>query len=224
MSKRSSGEYGVKALAGLCAGAGMLALAGAARAQEMAPWGTGGPSTRPGIYLEAGPTYHDFEGDDGIGADTWAATLRAGWQFLPMLSIEADASFGFDDGDFDYRTSEGDLSIDDNSDGDVADVIAAPGEFGLNYMFGVYGKVSYPVTQQFDVFARAGYAHADVDTTVTTPGGTRLTLGDSEDGGSYGAGASWRFSDNSAIRADYTFTDFDLIEDNAYGVTYQFKF
>lgn len=213
----------VKVLAALSVGVGMLATAGAASAQD-ATWGAGGPATRTGIYLEGGPSHFEFKGDNGVKADTWAATARAGWQFLPMLSIEADASFGFDDGDFSYRTSEGDLSIDDNSDGDVADVLSAPGKFGLNYMAGVYGKVNYPVTPNLNLFARAGYAYADVDTTITTPGGSKFTLGDSEDGPSYGAGASWNFSDRSAIRADYTYTDFDLAEVDGYSISYQFKF
>lgn len=223
MSKPSLGKFGVKRLVAIGFGASCMALAGGASAQESG-WGAEGPSTRLGPYLEAGPTFHQFEGDNGVNADTWAITARAGWQFMPMFSVEADASFGVDDKDFDYQTSEGDISTDDNSDGDVADIISAPGEFGLNYMLGIYGKVSYPVTPQFDVFARAGYAHADIDTTVTTPGGTSITLDDAEGGGSYGAGASWHLSENSAIRVDYTYTDFDLAEDNAYGVSYQFKF
>lgn len=223
MTKHPAGFSRVKLLAAFGVGVSCLAAAGAASAQE-ATWGAGGPGTRTGIYLEAGPTYYDFSGDNGVSADTWAATVRGGWQFLPMLSVEADASFGFDDGDFSYRTSEGDLSIDDNGDGDVADVLSAPGSFGLNYMLGVYGKVNYPVTPNLNLFARAGYAHADVDTTITTPGGTRFTLGDSEDGPSYGAGASWNLSDRSALRADYTYTDFDLAEVDGYSVSYQFKF
>lgn len=223
MTIRSKGISGVKVLAALSAGMGLLAAAGAASAQD-STWGSGGPGTRTGIYLEAGPSYMNFKGDDGVEADTWGATARAGWQILPMFSLEADATFGFEDGDFDYRTSEGDLSIDDNSDGDVADVLSAPGEFGLNYMFGAYGRLSFPVTPQWNAFVRAGYAYADVDSTITTPGGTRFTLGDSEDGPSYGAGTSWNFNDNSAIRADYTYTDFDLAEVDAFSVTYQFKF
>jgi hypothetical protein len=144
MTIRSKGISGVKVLAALSAGMGLLAAAGAASAQD-STWGSGGPGTRTGIYLEAGPSYMNFKGDDGIEADTWGATARAGWQILPMLSIEADATFGIDDGDFSYRTSEGDLSIDDNSDGDVADILSAPGSFGLNYMFGAYGRLSMPM-------------------------------------------------------------------------------
>jgi|GEM_PF-290411 len=223
MTKRSPSFSFVKVLAALSVGVSSMAVAGAASAQD-ATWGAGGPATRTGIYLEAGPSFYDFKGDNGVRADTWAATARAGWQFLPMLSVEADASFGFEDGDFSYRTSEGDLSVDDNSDGDLADVLSAPGSFSLNYMIGIYGKVNHPVTPNFNLFARAGYAHADVDTTITTPGGTSFTLGDSEDGPSYGAGASWNFSDRSAIRADYTYTDFDLAEVDGYSLSYQFKF
>jgi outer membrane immunogenic protein len=203
------------AAAAVCGAASMLFAASAA-AQDGA--------SRPGVYVSGGVTSHTFEGDNGVDTDATALTARAGVQVNRWLSFEADASFGLDDGNFDFQGNEGDFSLDDNSDGDVADVINAPGDFGLNYLIGGYVRGSLPVSDQFEVSARVGYAFADVDSTVTTPGGATIDIGDSESGASYGVGASYSITDRQAVRFDYTFTDFDLAEDSSVGLMYQFKF
>ncbi|MET0545172.1 MAG: porin family protein [Caulobacterales bacterium] len=219
--KQGSVFLSVKTLSVLGASAACLGFAGTASAQN---WGAEGPASKLGPYVEAGATYHGFEGSNGVNNHAWAPTARAGIRLLPMLSVEAEAGFGVDGGNFDFQGSEDDFNLDDNNDGDVADIINAPGDFGLNYMLGAYGKLSFPVTPQFEVFGRAGYAFADVDSKVVTPGGGEIKLGSSEDGPSFGAGLAYHLSDNSAIRADYTYTDFDFAEDNAVGLVYQIKF
>lgn len=216
-------QLGIKKWAAIGVSAACLSFAGAAAAQET-NWGAAGPAQKIGPYVEAGATYHNFEGSNGIDNHAWAPTARVGWRMLPMLSVEAEAGFGVDDGNFDFQGSEDDFDIDDNADGDVADIINAPGDFGLNYMLAAYGRLSFPVTSNMEIFGRAGYAYADVDSKVTTPGGGTIRLGSSEDGPSFGGGVAWHISENSAIRADYTYTDFDFAEDNGYGVTYQLKF
>jgi opacity protein-like surface antigen len=179
---------------------------------------------RPGFYLGGGYTYFQFEGDNGVDTEVNGATGRAGWQFNQWFAVEGDVSFGFEDGDFTFDADEEDFNLDDNSDGDVADIINAPGEFGMNYMIGAFAKGSYPFSDMFAVYGRLGYAFFDVDSTVTTPGGNEISLGDSESGVSYGAGVEVSFTERQSVRGEYTFTDFDLAESDALGIAYQFKF
>jgi opacity protein-like surface antigen len=178
---------------------------------------------RPGFYLGAGLGSIGFDGDNGIGGSSSAFTGRVGWQLNKWFAVEGDAGFGFDDGEFTFNADEEDFNLDDNDDGDVADVIGAPGEFGMNYMAGAYLKVSYPI-QGMSLYGRLGYAIFDVDSTVVTPGGTDLSISDSESGASYGGGAEFSLAERHSILAEYTYTDFDLAEANALGFMYQFKF
>jgi hypothetical protein len=178
----------------------------------------------PGFYLGGGYTFMTFEGDNGIDAEVGGITGRAGWQFNNWLSIEGDGTFGFEDGDFTFDGTEDEFNLDDNSDGDVADIITAPGDFGVDYMFGGFVKASFPLGAAFDISGRLGYSFAEVDSTVTTPGGGTIDIGDSETGVSYGAGVAWHFNEHHSVRGDYTYTDFDLAEVDAFGLVYEFKF
>ena len=197
-------------------GALIVIAAGGASAQDGA--------ADPGVYVSGGATYLRFEGDNGVDAEVNALTGRLGAQLNSWLSVEGDASFGFEDSDFTFDGSEDDFDLDDNSDGDVADVINAPGDFGLDYMLGAYVRASLPVSDVFEISGRAGYAFAEVQSTVLTPGGSTIELGDSESGASFGAGASLYLTERQALRVDYTYTDFDLAEAQALGLMYQFKF
>jgi opacity protein-like surface antigen len=178
----------------------------------------------PGVYVSGGASYLEFDGDNGVDTEVSAITGRAGMKFNSWLSLEGDASFGLEDGDFDFSGAEDDFDLDDNSDGDVADVINAPGDFGMDYMVGAFVRASAPLSESFALYGRAGYSFAEVESKVTTPGGATLTLGDSESGASFGAGAELRFTERQSARLDYTFTDFDLAEASALGLMYQFRF
>jgi opacity protein-like surface antigen len=178
----------------------------------------------PGFYISGGGDYLQFEGDNGVDAEIGAVSGRAGFQLSPWLALEGDAIFGVDDGSFDFNGDEDDFDLDDNSDGDVADVINAPGDFGLDYMLGAYAKLNLPVGETFGLYGRAGYAFAEVSSTVATPGGNTIELGDSESGASVGVGGQMHLSDRSSLRLDYTFTDFDLAEAHDIGLMYQFRF
>lgn len=178
----------------------------------------------PGFYISGGGNYLQFEGDNGVDTEVGAVSGRAGFNLSPWLAFEGDAIFGVDDGSFDFSGDEDDFDLDDNSDGDVTDIINAPGDFGLDYMLGAYAKLTLPVGETFGLYGRAGYAFAEVSSTVTTPGGNTIELGDSESGASFGAGAQLNMGERSALRLDYTFTDFDLAEVNSIGLMYQFRF
>ncbi len=204
--------------AAACATVALLGIAasGAASAQSYGAEDTG-------LYLQGGYTYLQMKpngADDGV--DTNAITARLGYQFTPMFSIEAEASSGVDDGEFDYNDDED--SIDLDGDGDL-DGATAFGDIGLNYLFGAYARASIPVTDRLDVFAKAGYAYIDVDVNAEFPNGNQVLIDqDSDDGLSAGAGVTFDLTESWEVRADYTWYGFDDVDTNAGTVTVGYKF
>lgn len=196
--------------------AGALTIAGAsAHAQSYG-------SEDTGFYLQGGYSYLDIQPDGAeSGVDTNAVTARAGYQFSPNFSIEGDVTTGIDDGEFDYNVDEDEFDLDDNNDGDFNDLINGSGDIGLNYLVGVYGKASLPVTDRFDVFARAGYAFVDLDATVVTPGGT---VEDSEDGAALGGGLEYDLTESWQLRGDYTWYGFGDTDTHAAMISAGYKF
>ena len=204
------------------AAAGALTIAGAsAQAQGYA---TGEEDT--GLYLQGGYSYLDIQPDGAeSGVDTNAITGRVGYQFTPMFSLEADLTTGIDDGEFDYNVDEDDFNLDDNNDGDFNDLISASGDIGLNYLVGVYGRASVPVTDKLDVFGRAGYAFVDLDAEIQTPGGTPITtIEDSEDGAALGAGVNYDLTESWELRGDYTWYGFGNTDTHAAMISAGYKF
>jgi len=179
-----------------------------------------------GFYAQGGYTYLDIEPDGAdSGIDSNAITGRVGYQFTPMFSLEADLSTGIDDGEFDYNVDEDEFNLDDNADTDLDDVIAASGDLGLNYLVGLYGRASVPLTERLDVSARAGYAYIDVDASVITPGGTTLgVIEDSASGPAIGAGLSYDLTDSWQLRGDYTYYSFEDTDTNAATIAVGYKF
>ena len=179
-----------------------------------------------GLYVQGGYSYVNIEPDGAdSGVDTNAITGRVGYQFTPMFSLEADLTSGIDDGEFDYNVDEDDFNLDDNDDTDLNDVIAASGDLGLNYLVGLYGRASVPLTERLNVSARAGYAYIDVDATVVTPGGTVLgVIEDSADGPALGAGLTYDLTDNWQLRGDYTYYDFEDTDTGAATIAVGYKF
>ncbi|WOI53439.1 porin family protein [Parvularcula sp. LCG005] len=178
-----------------------------------------------GLYVGGGYSFLDIESDAGdVGDNTNALTARLGWQIVPMFSLETEASFGIDDGEFDYDGDEDDFDFDDNNDGDLDDILMADGEIGVDYLIGAYGRFNYPLTDRIDLAARAGYAFIEVDSTLQTLAGNEVEIGGSESGFAYGAGAEYDFTENHVARLDYTRYEFE--DSNADGVTlaYQYKF
>jgi outer membrane immunogenic protein len=179
-----------------------------------------------GLYVQGGYSYVNIEPDGAdSGVDTNAITGRVGYQFTPMFSLEADVTSGIDDGEFDYNVDEDEFNLDDNDDTDLNDVIAASGDIGLNYLVGLYGRASVPLTERLNVSARAGYAYIDVDATVVTPGGTTLgVIEDSADGPALGAGLTYDLTDNWQLRGDYTYYDFEDTDTGAATIAVGYKF
>lgn len=183
-----------------------------------------GPTETTGPYFSGGYNYLDFDEDLGGDAHVSAITARAGWQLHPNFGVEADASFGIDNGEFDFDGDEDDFDLDDNEDSDFDDVIAGPGDLGLDYLIGFYGRATMPLSDRFDVSARAGYAFAEIDSTVATVGGNELVFGGSDDGFAVGASAAYDLTESMAIRADYTHYEFDTSNAESFGINLEYKF
>ena len=179
-----------------------------------------------GFYAQGGYTYLDIEPDGAeSGIDSNAITGRVGYQFTPMFSLEAELSTGIDDGEFDYNVDEDEFNLDDNSDADFNDTITASGDLGLNYLVGLYGRATVPLTERLDVSARAGYAYIDIDASIITPGGTTLGLiENSANGPAIGAGLSFDMTDNWQLRGDYTYYSFEDTDTNAATIAVGYKF
>lgn len=187
-----------------CGAAIALGVASAAHAQE----------ERGGLYLQGGYSWLNFEADNtGYEVDTDAITARIGVQLTPMFGIEADLSAGIDDGGFDFDSTEDDIDFDDNDDGDFTDVVNLSGDLGLDFMAAAYGRAVLPLSDKFEVSARAGYAYAKVSANAVTPGGNTIELAeDGEDGWSAGAGLTYDINENLELRADYTWYGFEDVD------------
>ena len=202
-------------LLGAAACAALAVGAGAANAQSVGP------------YLEGGYTYLDIQperANDSVQSS--ALTLRGGLRFTPMFSAEAEVSTGIDDGEFDFNVDEDEFRIDDNGDADFLDRIAGVGDIQLNYLVAAYGKASLPITEQFGVHARAGYAYIDLDAAARSRSTNRsvpIATG-SEDGFTAGAGVHFNITDRWTARADYTWYGFDKADTNAGSVALGYKF
>jgi outer membrane immunogenic protein len=208
-------------LIGAAAASAMTFAGASAQAQD---YGNGAEDT--GFYLQGGYSYLDIQPDGAeSGVDTNAITGRAGYQFNPYFSVESDITTGIDDGEFDYNVDEDEFDLDDNNDGDFNDLIAGSGDIGLNYLVGVYGRASMPVTDKLDVFGRAGYAFIDLDADIQTPGGTTIaTVEDSEDGAALGAGLNYDLTESWELRGDYTWYGFGNTDTHAAMISAGYKF
>jgi outer membrane immunogenic protein len=179
-----------------------------------------------GLYIQGGWSYYNFEANDtGYSVDTNAITARLGWQFTPMLGIEADLSAGIDEGDLDFDSSEDDLDFDANNDGDFTDIINVSGDLGLDFMAAAYGRAQIPLSDRLSLSGRVGYAYAEVNANAIGPGGVQIPLAeDAEDGFTAGAGLSYALSDNLELRADYTWFGLDNVDVNSGSVALGWKF
>lgn len=177
-----------------------------------------------GFYLGGGYSVVDIETDNDVGDSTNALTGRVGYQFTPNWAIEGEGTFGIDDGEFDYEGNEDDFDFDQNDDGDLDDALNAPGELGLDYQAAVFGKFTYPVNDSIDLFARAGYAFTEIDSTIELSDGSSVNIGGSENGPAFGAGAAFDVTESSSIRADYTRYEYDEANADAGTISYEYKF
>lgn len=164
-----------------------------------------------GFYVEGGYQLLDINPKDAeSGIDSSGIAARIGYQFNPTFSLEGELATGLDDGKFDYNTDEDEFNLDDNNDGDFNDLIAASGDFEMNYLIGVFGKAQIALTERMSAYGRLGYAYIDVDAKILTPGGNRIrSVADAESGPAFGAGLSYDMTEKWYLKGDYTYYSFD---------------
>ena len=78
------------------------------------------------------------------------------------------------------------------------------------------------MTEQFDVFARAGVVHGEFKGKARS-GATTVRVSDNDELFAGGAGVQFNFDANNGIRADYTRYEGDVDAD-VFGVSYVRKF
>lgn len=126
---------------------------------------------------------------DGNNVDPGAITGRVGMDLHKYFAIEGEASTGV------------------KKDNGVK----------IQNEFGVFGVGKLPITDRFDLFARAGVT----TTNISAPGaGTRA-----DEAFAYGAGGQYFFTDKDGIRLDWTKNDFNHGGDvDTYAASYVRKF
>lgn len=129
-----------------------------------------------GPYVNVGGTWFNAEQGD---VDVTGVTGRFGYRFTPNFGLEGEASFGID--------------------GDTADFLGTPVDVDLDDQFGVYAVGFLPISNNFELLGRVGYATIDAQGTF---GG--FSAGVDDDGLAAGIGAQWAVTRNFGIRGEYT--------------------
>ena len=140
-----------------------------------------------------------------LGKEDTSITMingRLGYRLNDFFAVEGEVGFGLGGDDFD-RTIPVDvlgstLNVDANVELDVK-----------NYYIG-FARGIFPVTESFDIFARAGYgkATAKADIIGTVAGFTASgSASDNASGLAYGVGGQYNITAHDGIRADYTRLD-----------------
>jgi len=118
-------------------------------------------------------------GIDTFEFDVWTLGGKVGYNFNQYFGVEGQAGFGI---------------IDEDLGGDA--------DIGVDWFVGGFGVARYPVTDRFDVFARAGYQVTDFGLDLGSLSGS-----ESFDGFGIGGGVQYFFTENDGIRFEYTYLD-----------------
>ncbi|QNL19446.1 porin family protein [Hyphobacterium sp. CCMP332] len=137
--------------------------------------------------------------DSTASVDVGAVTLRGDYQFTRHFGFEGQVDFGVSD--------------------DTIIVANTPVDVELNYAISGFVIARAPVSENANLFARVGYATADVGASV--PG---VSITDSLDGFGFGVGGEYFFDARNGFRVDYTNYDFGNSDANVYGITYVRRF
>ncbi|MBL8556512.1 MAG: porin family protein [Phenylobacterium sp.] len=169
----------------------------------LAPAAASAQTADSGVYGSAG---YAIISPKGAPSDLGAINLRGGYQFNRYLGVEAEGALGVDDGHFTTGTG----------------ATAVRGSYGLDWSIGAFGVARYPVSEQLDVFARAGVVHGEFKGKARS-GATTVRVSDNDELFAGGAGVQFNFDDKNGIRADYTRYEGDVDAD-VFGVSYVRKF
>ena len=151
------------------AAAAFLMLGGSAQAQMIPAFSTSG------LYGELGYTFLKV---DGLGTSGRPGAIRGllGYEFHPMLAVEGFFGGGVQDDDRNI----------------VVNGISNNVSFDAKSMYGIWLRPKYAMNQ-FELFARLGWAHTKVNVEARPSG---LNATQSDDDFSWGIGANYRFNRN----------------------------
>jgi len=121
---------------------------------------------------------NEISSENGTDGEWTVGTgmLQAGVNLHKYFAVEARYWLGFEDLKQDLHGTENDL----------------PGEY---YAWGIYAKAMYPVVENVNVYGLVGYAETSLEADNGFYWDTESV--------SFGAGASYQFSENLSIFADY---------------------
>jgi hypothetical protein len=129
--------------------------------------------------------YANVSADDGADVNLGAIQGRVGARFGKYFGVEGELAAGVKGDDF--------------------DVLGTNVDVDLKHEVGAFAVGYYPVTERFDIFARAGYASSEIK--------------------AKGAGISqYFFTEKDGVRLDWTRHDGDDAEADVVGVSYVRKF
>jgi opacity protein-like surface antigen len=157
----------------IAAAAAILALAGAAQAQQSSPW-----------YGELGYTWLKM---DAVGTSARPQGIRGiiGWDFHPNFALEGMAAGGVSS---------------DTRNVDAGGGVMTPINFKLTSMYGIYIKPKYEMNQ-FELFGRLGYAHVNAKATSSAFPSLSTSQGDNDF--SWGIGANYHFNPKMYVGLDW---------------------
>lgn len=137
---------------------------GSAQAQQATPW-----------YGELGYTFLKI---DGLGTSARTGVVRGiiGYDFHPYFAFEGMLGAGVND---------------ENKNIVGADGLSHNVKFKTDELYGIWVKPKYNLGNGFEVFGRLGWSHVKIKTRSDA---ADLTIGRSEDGFSWGAGANYYFN------------------------------
>jgi outer membrane immunogenic protein len=149
------------------------------------------------VYGNLGYTFID----GGNGANLGAATGRLGYRFNKFLGVEGEAALGVDS--------------------DETYIGSTRFNTKLKHSFAGYGVGYLPLTQQIELFGRAGYGTNRIR--VRSP---LISDSTSRESWNYGGGVQYLFNDQNGVRAEFTRHDLDNGPGhfNAWGLSYVRKF
>ncbi|WP_158272094.1 outer membrane beta-barrel protein [Marinicauda salina] len=125
-----------------------------------------------------------------------AVSLLSGYDFHQYFGVEVEGLFGIGD--------ENLVDISGTVDGAP---FGARATAELEYSLAAFGKLQYPVSEEFTVFARAGYARFGINSRAKLDDGSvieEIDFDEETEGFAFGVGGEWRFSGPNAVRVDYT--------------------
>ncbi len=165
--------------------------------------GYGGGYGRPALrqagysYASLGATLYD------VDSNTAGLQGRLGYQFSPLLGVEAEGSIGL---------------LDDDTT-----VAGTTTENKVDYQAAAFARARLPIGPRLSVHARGGY-HALEASADTTVGGVTTAVSANDDGFAYGAGAEYALSPRDAIRLDYTNYEVTGSNLDSVAIAYQRRF